>query len=101
MTSDLQAEVTRLHAALAEAREALPIVRRQDYFDATLMECIKATVSHLFSEQSRAEVAEAALAQAQQERASWEMLAHSSRGRAETAEANLKGAEQTHAETIK
>jgi hypothetical protein len=55
-------QIKELKAEIAEAREACPIVRRQDYFDAPLLTLINAEISQLFQWQSRAEKAEAALA---------------------------------------
>jgi len=49
----------KLEAEIAEAREACPVVRRQDFFDAPLLTLIEQEVSQLFQMQVRAEKAEA------------------------------------------
>jgi hypothetical protein len=52
-------ERDELTAEIAAAREACPLVRRQDYFDAPLLTLIEHEISQLFQMQSRAEKAEA------------------------------------------
>jgi hypothetical protein len=59
--ADLRAALARAQQEIAEAREACPIVRRQDYFDAPLLTLIEQEVSQLFQMQSRAEQLEADL----------------------------------------
>ncbi len=59
-----QETIARLEEEIAEAREACPIVRRQDYFAAPLKTLIDQEISQLFQWQSRAEKAEAELADA-------------------------------------
>ena len=54
--------ITELKSEIAEAREACPIVRRQDFFDASLLTVVSETVNQLFQMQSRAEAAEQRLA---------------------------------------
>jgi hypothetical protein len=51
--------VARLTDEIAEAREACPCVRMQDFFDAPLLKCVEKTVSFGFFWQSQAEQAEA------------------------------------------
>lgn len=53
----LDEQVQTLEAEIADAREACPVVRRQDYFDAPLLTLIEAEISQLFSWQSQAEAA--------------------------------------------
>jgi len=53
----LERERDELKAQIGEAREACPIVRRQDYFDASLLTVVNETVSQLFQWQSWAQEA--------------------------------------------
>lgn len=53
------ARIAELEQEIAEAREACPVVRRQDYFDASLLTLVNEEISQLFRMQSRAEAAEA------------------------------------------
>ncbi len=50
--STLTARCEALQTEIAEAREACPIVRRQDYFDASLLTAVNETVRQLFQMQS-------------------------------------------------
>jgi outer membrane murein-binding lipoprotein Lpp len=51
----LTARCEALEQEIAEAREACPVVRRQDFFDATLLTAVNETVRQLFQMQSRCE----------------------------------------------
>lgn len=58
----LKAELDEARRTIALAREACPLVRRQDYFGTPLVALVEAQVSELFQWKSRAEDAEARLA---------------------------------------
>ena len=52
---------------IADAREACPLVRQQEYFEAPLMTLVEQEIRQLLAMQSRAEQAEAAVTQARAE----------------------------------
>ena len=63
----LKQECDVLGQEIADAREACPLVRQQEYFEAPLMTLVEQEIRQLLAMQSRAEQAEAAVTQARAE----------------------------------